>query len=125
MINLKVSPQVGGAYQKLLKYDYTVEFQDKNFVMKNETHQPVVLKSEAWMHGTCSSDCPGNCTGGAVHNCNDEKTGGGKGKCESDGRQAGWYYVQKARNPADDDITVEDRTLKTLCKRKNDCSLVY
>ena len=68
------------------------------------------------MFGTCSSTCPGNCTGLALKGCENKLDGAGEGKCESDARQAGWYYIQKSFNPGKDDETFRDLTLKTVCK---------
>ena len=68
------------------------------------------------MYGTCSSTCPGNCTGLAFKGCENKLDGAGEGKCESDAREAGWYYIQKSLNPGKDDETYKDLTLKTFCK---------
>ena len=70
------------------------------------------------MYGDCSSTCPGNCSGLALSSCKNDRAGGGSGECENDGRKAGWYYIQKSLNPAKDDETYKDITLKTICKRK-------
>ena len=82
----------------------------------NETEDPVVYKSEAWMYGSCSSTCPGNCTGLALKACTNKVDGAGEGKCESDAIEAGWKYIQKSFNPGKDDEPFQDLTLKTVCK---------
>ena len=96
---------------------------DEKFNLGNNTgpylNVHAVSKSEAWLSGTCDSDCPGNCTGGGRRQCEGNEAGGvGKGKCQKLNKQSEWNYIQKSLNPGRDDKPIIDPFLRTVCKSK-------